>query len=85
MTKTKPRSRLELIRLPRTRLELYRTHDGWRFRAIAGNGKIVGASEEGIKQRKYAINRAVRQFSDRPVIIVDSDGTWELASQQGAK
>lgn len=62
---------------PRVRLEIYRAKDGWRFRAIAGNGRNVGASEEGVKQRAYAIRRAVRQFPNRPVIIVYPDGTWE--------
>lgn len=61
---------------PRRRLELYKAEDGWRFRAIAGNSKIIGASEEGVKQRAYAIRRAVRQFPDMPVIIANA-GTWE--------
>lgn len=64
---------------PRIRTELYKAKDGWHFRAIAGNGRIVGASEEGIKQRAYQLRRAASQFPDRPVIIVDADGSWEPA------
>lgn len=79
-TKTKPRSRAELLKLPRKRLEVYKAKDGWRFRAIAGNGRTVGASEEGIKQRAYAIRRAERQFPELEVIIVNTvDGSWEPA------
>lgn len=70
MTKTKP---------PRTRIEIYKAKDGWRFRAIAGNGRNIGASEQGIKQKRYCIQRAERQFPKLPVIIIDADGSWEAA------
>lgn len=68
---------------PRKRLEIYKAKDGWRFRAIAGNGKIVGGSEEGIKQRTYAVRRAARQFpdfADLAIVVIDADGeqtVWE--------
>lgn len=63
---------------PRARVELYPASDGWRFRAIAANGRKIGMAEEGIKQAAYQAKRAHRQFPDLPIIIVDAEGNWEF-------
>lgn len=43
------------------RWEFYKDVRGeWRWRRIAGNGRIVGASSEGYKNRKDCLANAIR-------------------------
>ncbi len=60
---------------PRERVELYKAGDGWRYRVKAGNSKIVGATEQGLKQYMYALRRAHKQFPDYPIFRVEEDGS----------
>lgn len=65
---------------PRERVELYKAADGWRYRVKAGNNQIVSASEQGMKQYKYALRRAQKQFPEYPV-YKDVDGGWVLVDE----
>lgn len=50
-------------------VEIYRSHDGWRWRAIAGNGEIVAQGEA--HPRKWNAKRAARRlFPGSPVRVV---------------
>lgn len=42
------------------RVEIYRARDGWRWRRVAPNGRIIGESGEAYKQRKRCTDMAVR-------------------------
>ena len=48
----------------------------WRYTARGGNWKTVGASEEGYKNRNYAIKRLIDTFPQTETIdIIEEDGT----------
>jgi hypothetical protein len=64
-------------KLPRKRVEVYRAKDGFRFRAIAGNGRQDGASEEGKRHRTYVIKQVQSRYPDRQVVVFKS-GTDEV-------
>lgn len=41
--------------VPRRRVVIYQDEaDKWRWRVVAGNGRVVGASEQGFARRAYA-------------------------------
>lgn len=45
------------------RITLYQDEAGrWRWRRQAGNGRIVAASEQGFKRRKYAEKDAISEL-----------------------
>lgn len=45
------------------RITLYKDESGkWRWRRQAGNRKIVAASEQGFKRRKYAEKDAISEL-----------------------
>ncbi len=42
-------------------VEVYKDADSkWRWRAVAKNGKIIDASEQGYSTKRYAIGKAER-------------------------
>lgn len=43
-------------------IKLWKAADGWRWSAIAGNNRVVGASEQGHKRKWYAKRKARAQF-----------------------
>jgi uncharacterized protein YegP (UPF0339 family) len=57
--------------MPRKRVEVYKAGDGWRWKAKAGNSRIIAASEEGVSKRAYAIAKAQKQFPDRQIFVQD--------------
>lgn len=60
-------------RIPRARIELYSHGKGWRYRVKSGNNKIVGASEEALKQYVYALRRARKTYPGLPAYKVVND------------
>lgn len=60
------------------KIELYRGGGGWRYRVKAGNGRIVEATEEGLKQFTYALRRVVKKWPDLPVYKETAAGVFEL-------
>ncbi len=47
------------------RLVLKRDARGrWRWRAIAGNNRVVGASEQGYRSKRWAVRKALQAFPD---------------------
>ena len=75
---------VKIGRRPRKRVEVYRARkagkpDGFRYRAIAGNGAEVGSSEESKRHRTYVARQAAERYpaSDGwTVILVEPDGSW---------
>ena len=66
-------------KMPRARIELYKVKKGgWKFEAFGGNRKVVGRSEEPIKQRAYQAKRARAQFPGLPVYVREADGSFWL-------
>lgn len=64
---------------PSPRIELYADAggNGWRYRAIARNGREDGASEEPKTKRYLVARQAARRYPDRTIIVVNADGTWQ--------
>ena len=55
--------------LTRRRVEVYRAPDGYRWRAVAGNGEIVAQGEA--HRRRWNARRAARAvFPDWPLVTV---------------
>jgi len=53
------------------RLQIYRdTSKRYRWRAKAGNNRVVGASEQGYRFRWYATRKAKRAYPEAEVIYV---------------
>lgn len=42
------------------RVEIYQARDGWRWRRVSPNGRIIGESGEAYKQKKRCTDMAVR-------------------------
>lgn len=55
---------------PRARIEIFKATDGWRYRAKAGNSRIIGTSEEGHKSKKYQAIKAMKLYPDLPIFII---------------
>jgi uncharacterized protein YegP (UPF0339 family) len=53
---------------------VYLAKDGWRWRAQAGNGEIVGESGEAYEDKSYAIT-AAKKFGPTNAVIVTDDST----------
>jgi hypothetical protein len=61
--------------------QVYKTPEGWRFRARGGNWKTVGASEEAYKNKNYAIKRLIDTFPQAESIdIYEDDQAESLAN-----
>lgn len=58
------------------RVELYRAGDGWRWRALAGNGEIVAQGEAHTRMRD-AMRAARAVFPDVPVVEPPDDDEVE--------
>jgi uncharacterized protein YegP (UPF0339 family) len=43
----------------RPRVQIWKARDGWRWRLLAGNGRLIAESGEGYTRRRDAV-RAVR-------------------------
>jgi uncharacterized protein YegP (UPF0339 family) len=59
-----------------TKIELTskKDHGGkvnWRYKATARNGRVVDDSEEGLRNRAYALVKALRANPDVKVIIIN--------------
>ena len=50
--------------MPRgVRVTVYKDGDGrYRWRAVAGNNRITGASEQGYRSKRWAKHKARKQF-----------------------
>ena len=57
--------------------QVYKTPDGWRYRARGGNWKIVGISEEDFKSKNYAIKRLLATYPQAESIDVYEDDQAE--------
>jgi uncharacterized protein YegP (UPF0339 family) len=53
-------------------VKAYRAADGWRWRALALNGRIVSESGEAYEEKSYAIE-AARDFGPRDAVIETED------------
>lgn len=45
-----------------TRIVLYKARDGWRWRLLAKNGKIIAASSEAFVSKRNAHDNAWRTY-----------------------
>lgn len=55
---------VKMARAPRTgKITVYEAQDGWRWRMLASNGKIVADSGEAYK-RRYDCHQAAIRFQD---------------------
>ena len=55
------------------RVELRKDHRGkWRWKAIARNGAIDGASEQGYRSKWYAKRKALKAYPDAVVMTIQN-------------
>lgn len=45
----------------------------WRWRAVAGNNRVIGASDQGFRFRWYAVRKARSAFPDARVEYPNHD------------
>lgn len=50
----------------------------WRWRAVAGNNRVIGAAEQGFRFRWYATRKARSAFPDAPVEYPNHDADGRL-------
>lgn len=56
------------------RVYVYQDESGeWRWRKVAANGRVVGASEEGYVNKAYAMERAVEENPDATVALATEE------------
>ncbi len=42
----------------------------WRWRAKARNGRIVGASEQGYRSRRWATRKAINAYPNETILVL---------------
>jgi uncharacterized protein YegP (UPF0339 family) len=53
------------------RVTIYRDSEGqWRYRAVAGNWREIGASEEGHVQKGYVLRKVAALYPGVEIIVV---------------
>jgi uncharacterized protein YegP (UPF0339 family) len=56
------------------RVVIYKDEAGlWRWRAVAGNNRVIGAAEQGFRFRWYAARKARSAFPDARVEYANHD------------
>lgn len=63
------------MRIPREKIVVWKAPDGWRYVVKAGNNRIIGASEEGHKSKKYQAQKAKNAYPKLPIFIILPGGT----------
>lgn len=60
--------------------QVYKADDGWRYRVRGGNWKVIGSSEEGFKNKNYAIKRLLAAYPQTESIdVFNGDEAESLA------
>lgn len=60
--------------IPREKVVVYETTDGWRYKAKAGNNRTVGMSEEAHGRKQYQVKKAHKLYPELPIFIQTSEG-----------
>jgi uncharacterized protein YegP (UPF0339 family) len=56
------------------RLVIYKDGSGrWRWRSIAGNHRVVGASEQGYRSKRWTIRKAKQAYPDGIIQVLTGE------------